>query len=117
MALHIHNNKLCTMGASLRRRGFDVTCPGHDNCTAALTADENLSEFDIGKDIGNECCSQNVAVRYVVTEEYGSVYLLQECFCRLFVMNASIQLIKSFLMLKLFNLLISLLCGTVLKAF
>ena len=38
-------------------------------------------------------------------------------FCRLFVMNASIQLIKSFLMLKLFYLLISLLCGTVSKAF
>ena len=38
-------------------------------------------------------------------------------FCRLFVMNASIQLTKSFLMLKLFNLLISLVCGTVSKAF
>ena len=38
-------------------------------------------------------------------------------FYHLFVMNASIQLIKSFLMLKLFNLLISLLCGTVSKAF
>ena len=38
-------------------------------------------------------------------------------FCHLFVMNASIQLTKSFLMLKLFNLLISLVCGTVSKAF
>ena len=37
-------------------------------------------------------------------------------FCRLFVMNASIQLINSFLMLKLVNLLISLLCGMVSKA-
>ena len=67
VALHIQN-KLCTLGASLRRRGFDVTCPGHDNCTATLRADENLSEFDIGKDIGKQFGSQNVAVRYVVTD-------------------------------------------------
>ena len=37
-------------------------------------------------------------------------------FCRLFVMNASIQLIHLFLMLKLVNLLISLLRGMVSKA-
>ena len=38
----------------------------HDNCTATLTVDENLSEFDIGKDIGKQFGSQNV--RYVVTD-------------------------------------------------
>ena len=37
-------------------------------CTATLRADENLSEFDIGKDIGKQFGSQNVAVRYVVTD-------------------------------------------------
>ena len=67
VALHIQN-KLCILGASLRRKGFDVTCPGHDNCIATLTADENLSEFDIGKDIGKQFGTQNVAARYVVTD-------------------------------------------------
>ena len=33
-----------------------------------MRADENLSEFDIGKDIGKQFGSQNVAVRYVVTD-------------------------------------------------
>ena len=33
-----------------------------------MTADENLSEFDIGKDIGRQFGSQNVAVRYVITD-------------------------------------------------
>ena len=31
-------NKLCSLGASLRRRGIDVTCPGHENCTAMLVS-------------------------------------------------------------------------------
>ena len=67
VALHIQN-KLCTLGSSLRRRGIYVTCPGHDNCTATLTEDKNLSEFDIGKDIGKQFGSQNVAVRCFVTD-------------------------------------------------
>ena len=44
----------------------DLTCPVHDNCTATLTAYENLSEFDIGKDIGKQFGSYNVT--YVVTD-------------------------------------------------
>ena len=67
VAIHVEI-KLCTLGASLRRRGFYVTCSGHDNCTATLTASKNLSEFDIGKDIGKQFGSENVAVRYVVTD-------------------------------------------------
>ena len=55
-------------GGFTSKESFDVTCPGHDNCTATLTADENLSEFDIGKDIGKQFGSQNVAVRHVVTD-------------------------------------------------
>ena len=61
-------NKLCSLGASLRRRGQDVTCPGHANCTATLPADEPLSEYTAGVDIGRQFASQNVGLRYVVTD-------------------------------------------------
>ncbi|MEG7521476.1 MAG: hypothetical protein M3H12_00005, partial [Chromatiales bacterium] len=61
-------NKLCSLGASLRRRGQDVTCPGHANCTATLPADEPLSEHRAGFDIGQQFAAQNVGLRYVVTD-------------------------------------------------
>ena len=70
--LHIQN-KLCTLG-------FDVTCPVHDNCTSTLTAYENLSEFDIGKDNGKQFGSQNVVVRYIVT--YGDARSAEGVCCR-----------------------------------
>ena len=47
-------NKLCTLGVSLRRRGVNVTCPGHANCTATLPANEPLSEYTAGAEIGRQ---------------------------------------------------------------
>lgn len=35
-------NKLCKVGELMRSRGESVTCPGHDNCTANIPADENI---------------------------------------------------------------------------
>ena len=60
-------NKLCALGASMRRRGLGVTCPGHANCTATLSADQPLSEYVAGMDIGRQFAEQNVGIRYVVT--------------------------------------------------
>ena len=61
-------NKLCVLGVSMRRRGLDVTCPGHINCTATLPADQPLSEYVVGMDIGRQFAEQNVDIRYVVTD-------------------------------------------------
>jgi len=61
-------NKLCSLGASLRRRGIDVTCPGHANCTATLPASEPLSEYTAGADIGRQFAAQDVGLRYIVTD-------------------------------------------------
>ena len=60
--------KLCSLGASLRRRGIDVTCPGHDNCTATQPATEPLSEYTAGLEIGRQFTLQNIGLRYVVTD-------------------------------------------------
>ena len=61
-------NKLCTLGASLRRRGVNVTCPGHANCTATLPASEPLSEYTAGAEIGRQFAAQDVGLRYIVTD-------------------------------------------------
>ena len=61
-------NKLCTLGASLRRRGVNVTCPGHANCTATLPASEPLSECTAGAEIGRQFAAQDVGLRYIVTD-------------------------------------------------
>ena len=60
-------NKLCTLGASLRRREVNVTCPGHANCTATLQANEPLSEYTAGAEIGRQFAAQDVGLRYIVT--------------------------------------------------
>jgi hypothetical protein len=61
-------NKLCALGTSMRRQGLDVTCPGHANCTATLPADQRLSEYVAGMDIGRQFAEQNVGIKYVVTD-------------------------------------------------
>ena len=62
-------NKLCALVTSMWRRGLDVTCPGHANCTATLPADQPLSEYVAGMDIGRQFAEQNIGIRYVVTDE------------------------------------------------
>ena len=61
-------NQLCTLDASLRRRGVNVTCPGHASCTATLPATEPLSEYTAGAEIGRQFAAQDVGLRYIVTD-------------------------------------------------
>ena len=62
------DNKLCKLGSSLRSKGLNVTCPGHVGCTANVLATEPLSEYRIGKHIGDSLAQDNVAVKYVATD-------------------------------------------------
>ena len=62
------DNKLCKLGSSLRSKGLNVTCPGHIGCTANVLATEPLSEYRIGKHIGDSLAQDNVAVKYVATD-------------------------------------------------
>ncbi|RLJ22838.1 hypothetical protein DJ030_00120 [bacterium endosymbiont of Escarpia laminata] len=45
------DSKLCKLGATLRNKGVNVTCPGHAGCTANVQATDPLSEYRIGKQI------------------------------------------------------------------
>ena len=61
-------NKLCKVGSMLRSQGHNVTCPGHERCSATLRAVDPISEYDIGKQIGHSFAKGNVAIRYVATD-------------------------------------------------
>ncbi|XP_069109057.1 uncharacterized protein [Argopecten irradians] len=69
-ALH---NKLCWTGAWLRGKGYDVKCPGgHPDCTANIERHDGLSEYAMGKDIGDQLTSQGVLIRYATTDGDGT---------------------------------------------
>ena len=59
-------NKLCKVGSMLRSQDHNVTCPGHERCSATLRAVDPISEYDIGKQIGHSFAQDNV--RYVATD-------------------------------------------------
>ena len=62
-------NKLCWTGAWLKGEGFDVQCPGgHEGCTANTKGYAPLSEYELGKDIGNQLAIQGAFVKYVTTD-------------------------------------------------
>jgi hypothetical protein len=62
-------NKLCWTGAWLKGQGIDVTCPGgHTDCTANLSPYAPLSEFAMGKHIGDQLSLQGVLIKYVTTD-------------------------------------------------
>ena len=68
LSAFVFKTSCAVSGASLRRRGIDVTCPGHDNCTATQPATEPLSEYTAGLEIGRQFALQNIGLRYVVTD-------------------------------------------------
>ena len=69
-------NKLCKVGSMLHSQGHNVTCPGHERCSATLRAVDQISEYDIGKQIGHRFAQDNVAyVRYVATDGDASASL------------------------------------------
>ncbi len=62
-------NKLCWTGAWLRGKGIQVTCPGgHAECTATMSEFAPLSEFNMGKDIGDQLARNDVLIRYATTD-------------------------------------------------
>lgn len=71
-------NKLCKQGEVLRRRGIQVTCPNHDNCTANLPADTNIGDE---KKWAGECIdemrtdSSPLSVSYLTTDGDSSASL------------------------------------------
>lgn len=61
-------NKLCHKGALLRSKGSKVKCPGHKGCTATQNPILPLSEYEMGKEIGENLRKQEVSVRYCTTD-------------------------------------------------
>lgn len=62
-------NKLCYQGAWLRAKGYKVSCPGgHEGCTATSEDTQPLSEFKIGKELGDQLALEDIMVKYCVTD-------------------------------------------------
>lgn len=66
-------NKLCWTGAWLRGKGYDVTCPdGHPDCTSNTDRYDGLSEYTMGKDIGEQLTNQGILVNLATTDGDGT---------------------------------------------
>jgi hypothetical protein len=62
-------NKLCWSGAWLRNQGFEVTCPGgHEDCTANIHPQAPLSEYELGREIGEQLRVQGAFIKYATTD-------------------------------------------------
>ncbi|CAC5419614.1 unnamed protein product [Mytilus coruscus] len=65
-------NQMCWTGAWLRGKGFTIECPnGHEECTADLHRAAPLSEYELGKKIGNQLAVQGILVKYATTDGDG----------------------------------------------
>ena len=54
------------------QQGFDVECPGgHEDCTSNLYRAAPLSEYEMGKALGEQLGLQNILIRYVTTDGDG----------------------------------------------
>ena len=61
-------NKLCWTGAWLRSKGYNVRCPGHITCTANTEAAKPLSEYEMGKHIGQNFALDDVLIQHVCSD-------------------------------------------------
>ena len=61
-------NKLCKLGSTLRNRGYDVSCPGHEGCTATIPVVDPISEYRMGREMGLSLAKDNVRVKFVATD-------------------------------------------------
>ena len=53
----------------MRGQGFNVKCPGgHAECTANVNYYAPLTEYAMGKDIGEQTLKQDAIVKYVTTD-------------------------------------------------
>jgi hypothetical protein len=68
VGLHVEN-KLCWKGSWLRNKGVNVSCPGgHKGCTATVSESTTLSEYQIGKKIGQQLARDKINIKYVTTD-------------------------------------------------
>lgn len=62
-------NRLCYKGAWLRKNGEDVTCPGHEGCTATIGCADLISEKKIALEIGRHLTQvHNVMISHLTTD-------------------------------------------------
>ena len=61
-------NKLCKLGTSLRNQGQNVSCPGHQGCTATIRVVDPISEYEIGRQIGVNFAQQQVGLKFAATD-------------------------------------------------
>ena len=61
-------NKLCATGVHLRRRGFNVECPGHEDCTATISNVTPHSEYEMAKEIAQRLQSKGVKLKVITTD-------------------------------------------------
>lgn len=61
-------NKLCATGAHLRRHGFNVECPGHDDCTATISDVTPHSEYEMAREIAERLQSKGVRLKVITTD-------------------------------------------------
>ena len=67
-------NKLCKLGSSLRNHGQNVSCPGHQGCTATIRVVDPISEYEIGRQIGVSFVQQQVGLKFVVTDSDAKAF-------------------------------------------
>lgn len=68
--VHVES-KLCYVGAWLRGRGYDVSCPEHADCSATINDVQPFSEYNMGRRIGERLASEDILVKYVTTDGDG----------------------------------------------
>ncbi len=64
-------NKLCWTGAWLKNKGYDITCPGHADCSANYSQVAPFSEFEAGKELGKQAIAQRIVISHVTTDGDG----------------------------------------------
>lgn len=65
-------NKLCYQGAWMRAKGYHVYCPGgHAGCSATSEETEPLSEYKMGRKLGEQLALEGIMVNYICTDGDG----------------------------------------------
>ena len=66
--------KLCKLGSSLRNQGQNVSCTGHQRCTATIRVVDPMSEYEIGRQIGVSFAQQQVGLKFVATDDDAKAF-------------------------------------------
>jgi hypothetical protein len=68
-------NKLCWTGAYMRKKGFEVSCPGHFDCTATMPYMQPHSERQMAFDIAEQLSKEDILVRTLTTDGDAKAHL------------------------------------------